>query len=216
MVARNHCEKLRRIGRTHFKFIIWDTKGEEQDGGNLDKKYIQESNAGLLVFDVTSAASFESLNRWREEFYQYNPKRTPIVLLANKKDKFDYREVDESKMEAWAQGNGAKLFKVSTRTGEGLREAFDEVSKLAVGHVTNVSEKQLEKDAQELEMKERRREKDMKKGRRKEEKHEKRRLKEEKKRERRDRRKEKKEEKKRKRKEKREAEGDNRKKCVLI
>lgn len=52
--------------------------------------FSQEVDACVLVFDVTSVASFENMNSWHKEFLEQtksnHPHEFPFIVLANKVD----------------------------------------------------------------------------------------------------------------------------------
>ncbi len=51
-----------------FLFIqIWDTAGQERFRG-LGPVFYRAADSCVLVYDVTSADSFKSLDSWRDEF----------------------------------------------------------------------------------------------------------------------------------------------------
>jgi Ras-related protein Rab-7A len=54
----------------------------------------------VLVYDVNSTKSFESLETWREEFLIHanprDPDAFPFVVLGNKIDRVDDREVKQT------------------------------------------------------------------------------------------------------------------------
>mmetsp|Transcript_5880 Transcript_5880/g.5118 ORF Transcript_5880/g.5118 Transcript_5880/m.5118 type:complete len:135 (+) Transcript_5880:148-552(+) len=75
---------------------IWDTAGQERFQ-SLGSAFYRGADCCILVFDLTSKESFESLDQWKEEFLmQCNPKDAesfPFVLLGNKCDKVNERKV---------------------------------------------------------------------------------------------------------------------------
>lgn len=68
---------------------IWDTAGQERFA-SLGSAFFRGTDCCVLVFDVTSQRSFESLNKWRDEFLvrlsPSDPDRFPFIVLGNKVD----------------------------------------------------------------------------------------------------------------------------------
>ncbi|KAI9202343.1 P-loop containing nucleoside triphosphate hydrolase protein [Polychytrium aggregatum] len=68
---------------------IWDTAGQERFQ-SLGTAFYRGTDACILVYDVTSASSFNNLARWIPEFLKYanisDPTRFPFLLVANKVD----------------------------------------------------------------------------------------------------------------------------------
>lgn len=74
---------------SYFKYQIWDTGGQERFH-SLGVTLYRGADCCILVFDVTSAKSFEMLDSWREEFLAHanrdDPENIPFVALGNKID----------------------------------------------------------------------------------------------------------------------------------
>ncbi|XP_023283278.1 ras-related protein Rab-7a-like, partial [Seriola lalandi dorsalis] len=74
---------------------IWDTAGTERFQ-SLGTPLYRGAHCCMLVFDVTSKASFSALDLWRKEFLvqgePQDPSDFPFIVLGNKTDLSD-REV---------------------------------------------------------------------------------------------------------------------------
>lgn len=74
---------------------MWDTAGTERFQ-SLGTPLYRGANCCMLVFDVTSRASFSALEGWRKEFLiqaePEDPAGFPFIVLGNKTDLSD-REV---------------------------------------------------------------------------------------------------------------------------
>src|SRR5271170_8093676 len=81
------------IHHTLFIFLLlpklWDTAGQERFQ-SLGVAFYRGADCCVLVYDVNSAKSFETLDSWRDEFLiQANPQNAenfPFVVLGNKID----------------------------------------------------------------------------------------------------------------------------------
>ena len=67
-----------------------------------------------------------------------------ICLIGNKIDKEDKREVSIEKANKFAQENNIPYFEVSAKTGEGIKNLFDEVIKGAMIKMLNSEEKEVD------------------------------------------------------------------------
>lgn len=56
----------------------------------------------MVIFDVTSRASFESAGRWVSEVAKYAEGPIPIVLVATKTDLWEERVVSAQEADEWA------------------------------------------------------------------------------------------------------------------
>ena len=73
------------IDGTAVKFEIWDTAGQERYY-SLIPMYYRGANAALVVYDITSAESFERAKRWIEDLKTEKPDNFMKVLIGNKVD----------------------------------------------------------------------------------------------------------------------------------
>ena len=75
------------------KLQIWDTAGQEQWFQSMGSSYYRGADACLLVYDVTSVKSFQSLENWRSDFIEHanlqDQARFPFVIVGNMVDKED-------------------------------------------------------------------------------------------------------------------------------
>ena len=77
---------------------LWDTAGQERFQ-SLGVAFYRGADCCVLVYDVNSAKSFETLDSWRDEFLiqasPHDPENFPFVVLGNKID------MEESKRQVW-------------------------------------------------------------------------------------------------------------------
>lgn len=70
-------------------FQLWDTAGQERFQ-SLGVAFYRGADCCVLVYDVNSAKSFETLDSWRDEFLiqasPHDPENFPFVVLGNKID----------------------------------------------------------------------------------------------------------------------------------
>jgi len=68
---------------------LWDTAGQERFQ-SLGVAFYRGADCCVLVYDVNSAKSFETLDSWRDEFLiqasPHDPDNFPFVVLGNKID----------------------------------------------------------------------------------------------------------------------------------
>jgi len=115
---------------------IWDTAGQERFQ-SLGVAFYRGSDCCVLVYDITSSKSFDSLESWREEFLNQanpkNPESFPFVVLGNKVDKENERRVPATKAQAWTRSKGEiPLFECSAKDSVNVEEAFQEIARRAL------------------------------------------------------------------------------------
>ena len=96
------CGRRERVDDAHGLWQLWDTAGQERFQ-SLGVAYYRGADCCVLVYDVNSAKSFETLDSWRDEFLiqasPHDPENFPFVVLGNKID------VEESKRQVWHDGD---------------------------------------------------------------------------------------------------------------
>lgn len=80
---------------------LWDTAGQERFR-SLIPSYIRDSHVAVVVFDITNRASFDSTAKWIADVRAQRGKDVVIVLVGNKTDLADRREVTAAELEARA------------------------------------------------------------------------------------------------------------------
>lgn len=89
---------------------------QTEDWGWSDQ-IIRECTAFLLVYSITSRSSFDSLAAWVDRIVRGKGEPTgPIVLVGNKADREDLREVSYAEADLLAQTYDALFFEASART----------------------------------------------------------------------------------------------------
>lgn len=105
------------------KLQIWDTAGQERFG-SIRPLYYRGANGGFVVFDVTNRKSFANLEKkWFSEVYQYCG-HIPLILLGNKIDLEELREVSMNEGQTISTGRELQFFETSAKTGINVDAAF--------------------------------------------------------------------------------------------
>ena len=116
------------INETPASLQIWDTAGQERFK-SLGAAFYRGSDCCILVYDITSSRSFESLDGFKQEFITNadvnNPEKFPIILLGNKCDHETDRQISEAAALNWCQNNGnIPYFETSAKDSIKIKEAF--------------------------------------------------------------------------------------------
>jgi Ras-related protein Rab-6A len=64
---------------------LWDTAGQERFK-SLIPSYIKDSAVAIVVYDITSKQSFQSVNKWIEDAKNLRDDEVLLVLVGNKSD----------------------------------------------------------------------------------------------------------------------------------
>lgn len=114
-----------------------DTAGQERfravSGSNINT-----ADGVLVVFDLTSRKSFEKISFWIEQVRKIGG-NIPIVLLGNKCDLADKREVKKEEIEDFADKEKFVFYETSAYDGTNIKPAFEKISQLAYDFYKNVN-----------------------------------------------------------------------------
>jgi small GTP-binding protein len=105
------------------QFSIWDLAGQDLFK-RARKSYFSNAAAGIIVFDVTRKATFEHVKNWMLEF-QVVGKVIPIVLVGNKVDLVENREVTQDEAEVLAKELNISYIETSAKMGSNVEEVFE-------------------------------------------------------------------------------------------
>lgn len=106
-----------------IKVQIWDTAGQEAFQA-ITRTYYKGAIGALLVYDITSKQSFEHVTKWLNEVKTNGSKDICCILIGNKKDLEEKREVTFKEGEDLARKNGLLFLETSAKTAENVQEAF--------------------------------------------------------------------------------------------
>lgn len=120
-LSPNHTPKTFDYRNAKFKFGFWDNSGL-QNYRSLHRLYYRNTNAVIIVYDVTNEESFEEVvSYWIDEVKNNPTIRQPFVLLVGtRKDLFQQRSVAKSEVQDVANAEKIMFFEVSAKTGENV------------------------------------------------------------------------------------------------
>ena len=96
---------------------------------SINQRYFSEAVCAIVVYDVTDRSSLSKATTWLAMVDQFCPENTLKVLVGNKIDLYQDRNVSRQDAERFVQENSIDLhFEVSAKAGTGIREMIHEVS----------------------------------------------------------------------------------------
>jgi DnaJ homolog subfamily C member 27 len=120
-----------QVDGAEVRVNFWDLSGHPEFF-EVRNEFYKDTQGAMLVFDVSSRASFDELDLWLQEAAKFgaNPKEIPIALCANKVDK--KRVVSEEEGRQYALSRGMSYFETSASTGQSVSDMFEFVFKAIV------------------------------------------------------------------------------------
>jgi small GTP-binding protein len=105
------------------KAQIWDTAGQERYRA-ITSAYYRGAVGALLLYDVTSSLTFQSLNRWLEELRENAGSDITAMLVGNKCDLQELRAVSTEEGVGFAQTKSLLFIETSARDSTNVHESF--------------------------------------------------------------------------------------------
>ena len=108
---------------------IWDTAGQEVYR-SLSKNFYLNASIGILVYDITRKASFESIrDYWYEQLKTFGEEKMIFDVVGNKTDLFQREEVPENEARNFAKSINAGFHLVSCKDCVGIKDLFEDCGK---------------------------------------------------------------------------------------
>ena len=108
---------------------IWDTAGQEVYR-SLSKNFYLNASIGILVYDITRKASFESIrDYWHEQLKTFGEEKMVFDIVGNKTDLFQKEEVPENEARDFAKSINAGFHLVSCKDSVGIKDLFEDCGK---------------------------------------------------------------------------------------
>ena len=118
--------KQEAINNINVLVRLWDTAGQERFK-SLTPNYFKNAEGVIITYDITSSQSFENLKFWINSIKTNLGEKNiiiPIIIVGNKLDMKDMRDITREEAEKFAKENKYKYFETSAKTGEGVDDAF--------------------------------------------------------------------------------------------
>ena len=106
-----------------IKAQIWDTAGQERYKA-ITSAYYKGAKGAFIVYDITRKNTFETVNKWASDITAAADKKITLILIGNKNDLEDQRQVTKEVGEEKAKELGLAFMETSACSGENLDKAF--------------------------------------------------------------------------------------------
>ncbi|KAH8887465.1 ras-domain-containing protein [Thozetella sp. PMI_491] len=116
-----------------YSLTLFDTAGQERFR-TLSTSFYRGAHGVMLVYDISSRASYLTMERWFEEAEMNTVESVALYLVGSKLDRAEHgRAVSEEEGERLAVAHGARFCEVSAKTRENVRKPFVELVDQIVG-----------------------------------------------------------------------------------
>jgi Ras-related protein Rab-11A len=117
-----------QISDATVQLDLWDTAGQETYK-SVARSYFRGSVGAILVFDITSDASFDELQFWLAQFRHLADPNALVLLVGNKADRADQRCIDPEAAEQFARDHVVSYIETSALTAKNVSEAFEKMAR---------------------------------------------------------------------------------------
>ncbi|XP_015957723.1 ras-related protein RABA6a [Arachis duranensis] len=112
-----------KIADKLIKAQIWDTAGQERFRA-ITSSYYRGALGALLVYDITRRSSFENARKWMVELREFGGKDMVVILVGNKCDLEQTREVEEEEAKGFAEREGLCFMETSALKNLNVDQVF--------------------------------------------------------------------------------------------
>ena len=119
-------QKVVHVGSKAVRVQLWDTGGQERFRC-VNAPYFRGALGVVLVYDITSHLSFQSIPYWIDETRQKSDREVEIMLVGNKADLAAMRQVTREEGRTFAENRGIAWVESSAKDGTNVRR-FNEAN----------------------------------------------------------------------------------------
>uniref|UniRef100_A0A5B7A4W0 Putative ras-related protein RABA5c n=1 Tax=Davidia involucrata TaxID=16924 RepID=A0A5B7A4W0_DAVIN len=136
------------IDGKEVKAQIWDTAGQERFRA-VTSAYYRGAVGALIVYDISRRTTFESVGRWLDELNSHSDTTVARMLVGNKCDLENIRDVSVEEGKNLAEEEGLFFIETSALDSMNVKKAFEIVIREIYD---NVSRKVLNSDSYKAEL----------------------------------------------------------------
>ncbi|CAL9131927.1 unnamed protein product [Musa textilis] len=136
------------IDGKEVKAQIWDTAGQERFRA-VTSAYYRGAVGALVVYDISRRTTFDSVPRWLQELNTHSDTAVAKLLVGNKCDLEDIRDVSVDEGKRLAEAEGLFFIETSALDCTNVKKAFEIVIREIYN---NISRKVLNSDSYKAEL----------------------------------------------------------------
>ncbi|XP_075886248.1 EF-hand calcium-binding domain-containing protein 4B isoform X2 [Nelusetta ayraudi] len=128
-VGIDYSVKTLTLDNAQVAMQLWDTAGQERFR-SITKQFFRKADGVVLLYDVTVAESFKAVKPWLVNVQEAAGEGVPILLLGNKMDMDEEREVSFKDAEQLATESNIMFSEVSAYTGKNVIESLTSMARV--------------------------------------------------------------------------------------
>lgn len=130
-------------GKT-VKLQIWDTAGQERFK-TITSSYYKGANGIILTYDITDRQSFKDIENWQEEVEKFAKPNVVKLLVGNKSDLENQRQVSTDEGKEMAEKMGVQFLETSAKNSVNIESAFMAMAKEIKENVQKAGDEDIKK-----------------------------------------------------------------------
>jgi Ras-related protein Rab-1A len=111
-----------------IKLQIWDTAGQDRFK-TITTSYYRGSHGIVIVYDITDKESFLNVRNWLEEVHKYASDNVKILLVGNKCDLQNHRQVSIQEGKELANRLNIPFIEASAKDSTNVQQLFINLAK---------------------------------------------------------------------------------------
>jgi len=128
-----------------IKLQIWDTAGQERYK-SITSAYYKGSRGAFVVYDISRKTTYDNIDKWIGELKTNGSEDVLIMLVGNKSDLEEKREVNTEEVEKKAQEQKLAFCETSALNGKNVEYAFENL----INEILKKVEKEKINEAKQL------------------------------------------------------------------
>uniref|UniRef100_A0A8C9VHK6 Calcium release activated channel regulator 2A n=1 Tax=Scleropages formosus TaxID=113540 RepID=A0A8C9VHK6_SCLFO len=111
------------VDDTQVVFQLWDTAGQERFR-SITKQFFRKADGVVVMYDITAEQSFKAVRQWLSSVQEGAGEDIPVLLLGNKTDRENKREVQRRLGEILAKDCQLEFYECSAFSGYNVTESM--------------------------------------------------------------------------------------------
>ena len=113
--------KIIKFPNMKIELRFWDCCGDEANK-SLISSFYNTSSIIVFVYAINNKKSFENIQSWDKDVTTYTNKKPKFLLVGNKLDLEEGRQVSTEEAQEYAKKNKMEFVEVSAKTGDGISD----------------------------------------------------------------------------------------------